>query len=111
MGKKRNHNCRMTAEEKRIHKTAVRLKRMTDAQLCDFINKTYGRGMEDGAKHVKSPVSVETQSGAEYVKTFIEWLTERIGSGNRIGKGTVLQLNRELEKAEKDGLFKLERAK
>jgi hypothetical protein len=32
-------------------------------------------------------------------------LTGRVGTGNRIGKGTILQLNRELETAKKDGLF------
>jgi galactokinase/mevalonate kinase-like predicted kinase len=42
--------CRMTEEEKAMHNRAVKLKKMTDAQLCDFIDRTYGKGMEEGAK-------------------------------------------------------------
>ncbi len=107
MGKKRS--CRMTSEEKEMHERAVKLKKMTDAQLCEFVDRTYGRGMEDGAKLAESSQKEaprETQDGVEPVKTFIAYLADQVGSGNRIGNGTILQLNRELEKAEKNGIFK-----
>lgn len=111
MGKKRN--CRMTSEEKEMHERAVNLKKMTDAQLCEFVDRTYGRGMEEGAKlaeasHLKEPKA--TQDGAATVKVFISYLAEQVGTGNRIGNGTILQLNRELEKAERNGVFREEHA-
>lgn len=104
MGKKRS--CRMTSEEREMHERAVKLKKMTDAQLCEFVDRIYGRGMEDGAKLTERSDPVEARSGAKYVQDFIEWLAGRIGSGNRIGNGTILQLHRELENAEKNGIFR-----
>ena len=97
--------CRMTEEEKAMHDRTVKLKKMTDTQICDFIDHTYGKGMEEGAKlaQVREPEAPE--SGADYVKKFIDYLTEKIGSGNRIGRGTILQLNRELDNAINRGLF------
>ncbi len=106
MGKKRN--CRMTDEEKKMHERAIKLRKMTDAQLCEFVDRTYGRGMEEGAKLAEANIQKAqemTVDGAVSVKAFIEYLTARVGTGNRIGKGTILQLNRELETAKKDGMF------
>lgn len=97
--------CRMTEEEKAMHNRAVKLKKMTDAQLCDFIDRTYGKGMEEGARLAQVKVQAAPANGADYVKRFIDYLTEKTGSGNRIGRGTILQLNRELEKAINGGLF------
>ena len=97
--------CRMTEEEKAMHNRAVRIKKMTDAQLCDFIDRTYGKGMEEGTKLAQAKTQVELIDGAGQVKRFIDYLTEKTGSGNRIGRGTILQLNRELEKAISGGLF------
>jgi hypothetical protein len=106
MGKKRN--CRMTDEEKKMHERAIKLRKMTDAQLCEFVERTYGRGMEEGAKLAETDTPKEPEKvvdGAACVKAFIEYLTGRVGTGNRIGNGTILQLNRELEKAISGGLF------
>lgn len=106
MAKKRN--CRMTDEEKKMHERAVKLRRMTDAQLCEFVDRTYGRGMEEGAKLTEAQTEKTKEKavdGAVFVKDFIEYLTGRIGTGNRIGNGTILQLNRELDAAKKAGMF------
>jgi hypothetical protein len=40
----KKRTCRMTEEEKAMHGRAVKLKKMTDAQLCEFIDHTYGKG-------------------------------------------------------------------
>lgn len=101
----KKRSCRMTEEEKAMHSRAVKLKKMTDAQLCEFIDHTYGRGMEEGAKLAQVRKREKPEDAAGQVKQFIDYLTERIGSGNRIGRGTILQLNRELEKAINSGLF------
>jgi len=97
--------CRMTEEEKAMHNRAVKLKKMTDAQLCEFIDRTYGKGMDEGARLAQVKAQAAPIDGAGYVKQFIDYLTEKTGSGNRIGPGTILQLNRELENAIVSGLF------
>ena len=43
-------NCRRDTEEKAIHEKAVRLRKMTDAQICEFIDHTYQRGVSEGAE-------------------------------------------------------------
>ena len=96
-------NCRMTSEEKAMHERAVKIRKMTDAQLCDLIDRTYGKGMEEGARLVQ--VQQEPIDAVGLIKKFIKYLEGRTGSGNRIGCGTILQLNRELENAIKNGLF------
>lgn len=100
--------CRMTEEEKAMHNRAVKIRKMTDEQLCEFIDHTYGKGMEEGAKLVQLQDEPEQTKEADPVKKFIEWLEGRTGSGNRIGRGTILQLNRELENAIDGGLFNQE---
>jgi len=101
----KKRSCRMTEEEKAIHNRAVSIRKMTDAQLCEFIDRTYGKGMEEGAKLAQSRAQAKPEDAVDHVRKFIDYLTEKTGSGNRIGKGTILQLNRELENAIKDGLF------
>ena len=101
----KKRKCKMTEAEKAIHDRAVKIKRMTDAQICDFIDSTYSKGVEDGKKSIIIPTKQRPDDEAYQVKEFIKYLEGRIGSGNRIGLGTILQLNRELEKAIKGGLF------
>lgn len=87
--------CRMTEEEKAMHNRAIKLKKMTDAQLCEFIDHTYGKGMEEGTKLAQ--LQEQPTEATDQVQKFIQYLTSRTGSGNRIGRGTILQLNRELD--------------
>ena len=101
----KKRSCRMTEEERAIHNRAVSIRKMTDAQLCEFIDRTYGKGMEEGAKLVQSRAQAKPEDAVDHVMKFIDYLTEKTGCGNRIGKGTIMQLNRELENAIKSGLF------
>lgn len=98
-------SCRMTEEEKAIRNRAVSIREMTDVQICEFIDRTYGKGMEEGARLAQSQAKAKPEDAIANVRKFIDYLTEKTGSGNRIGKGTILQLNRELENAIKSGLF------
>jgi len=104
---KKKRACRMTEEERAIHNRAVSIRKMTYAQLCEFIDRTYGKGMEEGAKLAlaQSKVQAKPEDAIAHVRKFIDYLTEKTGCGNRIGKGTIMQLNRELENAIKSGLF------
>jgi len=105
---KKKRSCRMTEEEKAIHNRAVSIRKMTDAQLCEFIDRTYGKGMEEGARLAQSQAKAKPEDAIAHVRKFIDYLTEKTGCGNRIGKGTIMQLNRELENAIKSGLFSAE---
>ena len=98
-------NCRKTEEEKTVHDRAVRIRKMTDAQLCDFIDHTYQRGVEEGAELASTNSTQATGDGGASARKFIAFLEGRVGSGNRIGKGTILYLSRELEAAQAAGLF------
>nr|WP_325297119.1 hypothetical protein [uncultured Dysosmobacter sp.] len=101
-------NCRRTDEERTTHDRATRLRKMTDAQLCDFIDSTYGRGMEEGAKLAEKQRA--GTPGEEGARRFLAYLESRTGSGNRIGKGTVIYIARELENAIAAGIFREEPA-
>jgi len=100
----RKKNCRRTDEERAIHDRATRLRKMTDAQLCAFIDSTYGRGMEEGAK-LADQQGAAVQPSEEGARLFVKFLEGRTGSGNRIGKGTVLYITKELENAVSAGVF------
>lgn len=104
----KKRNCRMTEEEKAMHDRAVKIKKMTDAQICDFIDRTYGKGMEEGTKLAQVQQTPAPEDTANQAEKFISYLESRTGSGNRIGHGTILQLKRELENATGSGLFSKE---
>ncbi len=96
-------NYQWTDQERAIHDRATRLRRMTDSQLCNFIDSTYGRGMEEGAK-----LSDKPQDGSAWedgARRFVKYLESRTGTGNRIGKGTVIYISRELDNAVAAGIF------
>jgi hypothetical protein len=95
--------CRMAEEEKAMHERAVKIRKMTDSQLCEFIDSTYGQGMEEGAKLAQVDRKEEQADGVAQVKVFIDYLVKKTGTGNRIGHATILQLTRELEKARDTG--------
>lgn len=86
-----------------MHEKAVRVRKMTDAQISAFIGKTYQDGMEAGAALASAQTA--TSDGGAAAEKFLEFLEGRAGSGNRIGKGTIIYLRRELEVAHDAGIF------
>ena len=72
MAKKRN--CRRTPDELRQHETAVKVRKMTDRQLCEFIDK----------------LSISRPS----VEDFFHCLDKQAGSGSGISTGTIHKLRR-----------------
>lgn len=48
MGKKRK--CRMTEEERTIHDKAVKIRKMTDRQIIEYIDDIYKTGYRAGMK-------------------------------------------------------------
>lgn len=72
MGKKRN--CHRTPDELRRHETAVKIRKMTDRQLCEFI---------DGLS-----------TAAPSVEDFFRCLDKQAGSGSGISTGTIHKLRK-----------------
>ena len=101
----KKRNCRKTEEEKAVHDRAVSIRKMTDAQICEFIDHTYQRGVAEGAELAASSSTQAAADGGASARKFITFLEGRVGSGNRIDKGTILYLSRELEAAQAAGLF------
>ena len=96
-------NCRRSEEERSAHEQAIRIRKMTDDQICDFIEKTYQEGA--GSVSAKPNTPGAHPAGEAAVTAFLEFLESRVGSGNRIGKGTILYLRREVETAREAGVF------
>lgn len=44
----KKRNCRMTVQEKAVHDFAVRVRKMTDQQLYDFVNQDTKSKTENG---------------------------------------------------------------
>lgn len=72
MQKKRN--CRRTPDELRQHETAVKVRKMTDQQLCEYIN-----GLSTTAPSVED---------------FFRCLDKQAGSGSGISTGTIHKLRK-----------------
>lgn len=70
----RKRNCRRTPKEIQDHETAVKVRKMTDEQLCEFI----------------AGLSASLPS----VEDFLRRLDELSGTGNGIGRVTVNKLRR-----------------
>lgn len=96
-------NCRRDAGERAAHEKAVRVRKMSDAQICDLLQTIYNDGLAAGAKLAPAQ-STTTDTGAS-AAAFLDFLEGRVGSGNRIGRGTVKYLRAELEEAAKAGIF------
>lgn len=71
-------SCRMTENERQKHERAVKLRKMTDDQLCAYVDSLEGRER-------KSVPSIED---------FIRHLAGKVGSGNGIGQSTVDKIAR-----------------
>lgn len=74
MAKKRN--CRRSNLERTQHDTAVKIRKMTDEQICDFINE----------------ISV-SKSNADITR-FLDKLEELKGIGNGISTKTIAKLRK-----------------
>lgn len=101
MAKKKN--CRMTEEERAVHDRAVRLRKMTDQQLCDFVDRQHSLGIDEGIRLSKE--SVKRRDDAELIGKFVDYLEEKKGSGNGIGGGIIYRLRKEIQSAVTDGII------
>lgn len=97
-------NCRMTEDERATHDRAVRLRKMTDQQLREYMDAQHTRGMDDGLKLAECEAK-HKKDEAEMVTRFIDWLDEQKGSGNGIGGGTIYRLRKAATAAQEAGVI------
>ena len=86
MVKKRN--CRKSSLEKLLHQRAVKVRKMTDKQLCQHIEDIKSNAYEDGYKDGKK----QGYKTSNVVEKFLQRLECMCGTGNGIGKSTVNKL-------------------
>ena len=90
-------SCRMTPQEKEIHKAAGKYRRMTDAQLVGMIDELK-RKADTAPETIITVVQEGEQTPADtraVITGFINALAkEYVGKGNGVGLGTVAKLRR-----------------
>ncbi len=91
----KKRNCRKNEEEKRMHERAVKIRKMTDYQLCMYINALKDDAYEEGFRDGKNQAEPTT---GNKVSEFIQHLDVMSGTGNGIGKSTVYKLRKFAEK-------------
>lgn len=91
-------NCRMTDNERAIHDRAVSLRKMTDQQLCEAMDRQHSSGIDEGIR-IAAENNDRRKNDREVVERFIGYLESKVGTGNGIGGGTVYRLYKELNNA------------
>ena len=70
-------NCRRTDDERDQHDRATRIRKMTDAQICSYI---------DGLEQKAASVAAAPKKTEDAIRHFVDSLAVRTDSGNRIRK-------------------------
>lgn len=96
----KKRNCRKSEEEKVMHEKAVKIRKMTDYQLCIYIDALKDNAYEDGFRDGKNQAK---PASGNAIEEFIQRLDVMSGTGNGIGKSTVYKLRKF---AEKEGYIK-----
>lgn len=81
----KKRSCRRSEIERSIHEQAVRIRKMTDEQIVDFLTS------------LQAPKPVPARSHKDVVTAYINSLEEKVGSGNGIGPGTIFKLRQHLD--------------
>ena len=76
----KKRSCRMTPEEKEIHALAVKVRKMTDQQISDFLDEVRADAYQEGA----------AASGSGKVDQILDELAA--GHCPGIGRATVIRL-------------------
>lgn len=97
----KKRNCRLTPAERDQHEQAVRIRKMTDEQICQRLKEARAAGYKTGYQQGKCDQSIaEMEDRHRGVKDFLFRLSCLSGTGNGIGPGTVAKLK---EFAKKEG--------
>ena len=71
-------NCRMTDDERAIHDRAVSLRKMTDRQLCDTMDRQHSTGIDEGIR-LAAENNAKQKTDREVVERFIGYLESKVG--------------------------------
>lgn len=76
-------NCRRTDDERDQHDRATRIRKMTDAQICSYI---------DGLEQKAAAVAAAPKKTEDAIRHFVDSLAVRTDSGNRISDATIRKI-------------------
>lgn len=85
----KKRNCRKTDLEREQHDRAIRIRKMTDSQLCEYMD-----ALQNAAAGTEHPEEEHRKAEAEILADCLQLLDDRCGSGNGIGRSTVIKLRR-----------------
>ena len=89
----KKRNCRLTPAERERHEEAVKLRKMTDEQICAHLDEIRSAGYKAGYSEGKRDrPAAEAEDQHRSVKDFLARLTWMAGTGNGIGPGTVAKV-------------------
>lgn len=76
-------NCRRTDDERDQHDSATRIRKMTDAQICSYI---------DGLEQKAAAAAAAPRKTEDAIRHFVDSLAVRTDSGNRISDATIRKI-------------------
>lgn len=76
-------NCRRTDDERDQHDRATRIWKMTDAQICSYI---------DGLEQKAAAAAAAPRKTEDAIRHFVDSLAVRTDSGNRISDATIRKI-------------------
>lgn len=76
-------NCRRTDDERDQHDRATRIRKMTDAQICSYI---------DGLEQKAAAAAAAPRKTEDAIRHFVDSLAVRTDSGNRISDATIRKI-------------------
>lgn len=83
-------NCRLTTDEKKIHEKAVKMRKMTDEQLVEYVENRVAKAESEGFNRgKKKAVKVEVPADHYEVRKFIE----KIATIPGVGHATMNKIN------------------
>lgn len=80
----KKRNCRLTPIERIQHDRATRIRKMTDAQLCAYLDEIQAQG------EALDDIAIRRHG----IEAFLSHLASMAGTGNGIGAGTVAKLRK-----------------
>ena len=93
MAKKRS--CRRTDEESQIHEQAVKLRKMTDSQLVEYISRCREKAREEGFRNGQEEAGkavIQEKSALDFI-TFLQ--TKKIPGIGIVKINTILEVARQ----------------
>lgn len=76
-------NCRRTDDERDQHDRSTRIRKMTDAQICSYI---------DGLEQKAAAAAAAPKKTEDAIRHFVDSLAVRTDSGNRISDATIRKI-------------------